>query len=212
MAADRLKSRRPRALQVPPAVHSAGSPAGTSNGTRRATPADITFVRSLAKRHTDAVGFLPTAAVEWYLDAGGVSIAVDNGQPAGYLLCRDALASSTAIRPILQAAVCYDARRRRHGLALVDRLAADAQDAGRKVLQLKCREELEANAFWAAAGFTAVGWQDAGRRRAGRVLVWARQVAPLTPADLIHKTVERHRGPGGFYSSKPLVIHRLAAA
>lgn len=173
---------------------------------RLATARDLPFMLTLAKRWTDAVGFLPREAVDWYVSAGSVRICVENGDSAGYLLTRDHLASSPAIRPILQAAVCLDAQRRYHGLRLVDSVIRDARSAGRKILQLKCREAIEANQFWRAAGFELVGHQDAGGRRGGRICVWSYLVSPISAADLILKTVERHRGPGGFFSSKPLVI------
>jgi hypothetical protein len=177
-----------------------------SPSVRVATPRDLRFVLHLARRETDAVGFLPREAVESYLDAGAVAIAMENDAPAGYLLVKDSLSSCPAIRPILQAAVCYDARRRCHGLELVALVERQALEAGRKIIQLKCREELQANLFWHAAGFQPIATQPAGRRRGGRVIVWAKQVLPITPADLILKKVERHRGPGGFYSSKPLEL------
>jgi N-acetylglutamate synthase-like GNAT family acetyltransferase len=196
----------PRRAPSPPrlARTAAHAPAGV---VRRATLRDLRFLQHLGRKNCDAVGFLPTQALEHYTDAGGVCIVTENGDPAGMLVVKDHLSTSPAIRPVLQAAVCYDARRRHLGLQLVRQVEQDARTAGRRVLQLKCREELPANEFWTAAGFELIGHQDAGERRGGRVCVWAKLLSPLTASDLILKKVERHRGPGGFYSSRPLVIH-----
>src|SRR5207245_1466818 len=106
----------------------------------------------LQRRHTNELGHLPTAALAWHLENSTVLLALQNDDAAGYLLGRSHLRAQPWVRPITQAAIRYDARRRHHGLALVEVLARDAWKAGQSILQCWCAADLEANQFWLAAG------------------------------------------------------------
>jgi ribosomal protein S18 acetylase RimI-like enzyme len=174
---------------------------------RPATARDLAFVTSLAKRFTDAVGFIPRAGVLEHLDRGNVTIALENGDPAGYLL-GDRSREAPAVHRISQAAVAFDAQRRHHGLQLVDELVKRLllTDRPPALLSLWCREELEANEFWRAAGFELIGRRDAGGRRGGRQILWSRELRPVTPADYLLKPIGRVRGPGGFFTKRPSII------
>jgi hypothetical protein len=154
-------------------------PAATSIAT--ATAQDKTFVRSLAKKFSNAVGFIPDAALDWYLDASCVNLAVENGEPAGYLLGRDQLRWNFAIRPIFQAAICFDAQRRHIGLALVDAREDAAREAGQVALQANCREGLDANHFWQQAGFVEICRMKPDTARAKEVICWRKLLAPFEP-------------------------------
>lgn len=144
---------------------------------RIATAADLTFVLHLQRKFSNQVGFLPTPAVEQYLAKTAITIATENGEPAGYLLGNHALSWQPLLRPITQAAVCFDAQRRRHGLQLIHTVEADAIAAGQLGLQANCREDLDANAFWRAAGFVAICRLKPDNARGRPVIVWRK---PLT--------------------------------
>lgn len=165
---------------------------------RVATSKDLAFIKHLAARNSNAVGFIPDAGVLNYVDAGCVTITRENDDEAGYLLARPREAGRAYIRPIVQAAVCFDARRRRHALSLVDDLARAAFVSGQLLLQCWCREELEANDFWQAAGFIAVARRHAGSARGKPCILWRRPLS--TAATAVLATISpTHRvfGPGG---------------
>ena len=151
---------------------------------RTATPADFAFVRSLQARNSNAVGFVPIEGVRNYLAAGCITITRENDDQAGYLLARPRVAGAPFIRPIVQAAVCFDARRRRHALSLVDDLARAAFISGQLLLQCWCREELEANDFWQAAGFIAVARRHQGAKRGRPCILWRRPLSTAATAVL----------------------------
>jgi hypothetical protein len=137
-----------------------------------ATAADLPFIVQLQRYHSNAVGHLPTPALAWYLDAGRVYLTLENDEPAGYILGRDSLRWCRACRPITQAAIDFQAQRQHLGLALVTQAARDAIEAGQVALQAMCRDDLDANHFWKAAGFRLIGTYDPANARQKTVNCW----------------------------------------
>jgi ribosomal protein S18 acetylase RimI-like enzyme len=132
-----------------------------------ATPADLAYVVALQKRNHEALGFIPRAALAEKIELGRIWLARENGDPAGYL--HHGSLAGPEVR-IFQAAVQYDARRRRHGLALVAGLLRRAADAGARGVSLRCLDALDANDFWTDAGFERIGTEPGAR---GTLNVWA---------------------------------------
>lgn len=153
---------------------------------RIATTADTSFVLALQKRFSNQLGFLPRAAIEWYVTNGRVQICQDNGQHAGYLLGRPTLRCLPNVQPLTQTAVDMTAQRRGLGLLLIEHAAAEAHAAGRSLLQAWCRVDLEANEFWRAAGFTAVGIRRPTNARAQPLILWRRPVSVDGQQRLLH--------------------------
>lgn len=150
---------------------------------KTASLADLQFVEDLQRKHSNAIGFIPRQATEWYLEAGRVQLALENDEPAGMLLGREKLRWNIALRPITQAAIDFSAQRRHHGLGLVERIALDAKEAGQLAIQACCREGLEANDFWRAADFEEICRLDPSNARGKHIIVWRRKVQPnFTPA------------------------------
>lgn len=149
---------------------------------RTATARDMSFVLELQQRHSNALGFLPRAALDWYIDAGRLSLVLENGDPAGYIVGRDKLRWNIALRPITQAAIDYSAQRRHHGLRLVARAALDAREAGQMAIQAMCREDLDSNAFWKAAGFEEIGRYAPQTARQKNMICWRLRLTNFTPA------------------------------
>src|SRR4051794_11982696 len=135
---------------------------------RPATPSDLAYVVKLQKAHGDALGFIPRAALAYKIERCRVHLALENGEPAGYL--HHGSMASEEVR-IFQAAIQYDARRRHLGLALVDDLLRRASGAGAQAVSLRCLSQLEANDFWRAAGFRLL---DAEPGAKGTLNVWGR--------------------------------------
>jgi GNAT superfamily N-acetyltransferase len=152
--------------------HALPRPAAAGAGiVRAAGPADLPYVVHLQKRNTDALGFLPRAALAEKIGRGQIWLSLENGRPAGFL--HHGSLAVPEVR-IFQAAVQYDARRRQLGLALVQDLADRAADAGARGLSLRCLSFLEANDFWRAAGFTQLDTEPGAK---GPLNVWAKQLA-----------------------------------
>lgn len=137
-----------------------------------ATQADLAFVLDLQRKHSNALGFLPRAAIDWYLLNDRVRLATENGEPAGYVLGRPAYRWAPLMRPITQAAVAMDAQRRHIGLSLVARVCEEAAAAGQIGVQSMCAEGLDANHFWLAAGFKLIGRLTPANTRGREMLCW----------------------------------------
>jgi N-acetylglutamate synthase-like GNAT family acetyltransferase len=168
-----------------PTVHTAAAQL-QPNHLRPATAADYSFVVDLQNKFAWALGFLPHVALRAYVDMGGVTIATDNDQHAGYLLGRQRLRCAPHVRPIYQAAVCMDAQRRHLGLELVERTAAAAAAAGQTIVQCWCRTDLDANQFWAAAGFTSIAIRRPDTWRGLPLILWRRPLTAAAATQLLH--------------------------
>ena len=141
---------------------------------RLATPTDFPFVDSLQKTFRNQVGFLPRQAIEGKIARGQVSIALENGEPAAYLLGQGGYQRDPSFGIIYQAAVSYDARRRLLGTALVQHFVdhLDPPPHSVRLIGLWCAQDIEANEFWSACGFEPIAAREGSRRR-GRVhSVW----------------------------------------
>jgi GNAT superfamily N-acetyltransferase len=139
----------------------------------RATLRDLPCVVRLQKQHAAALGFLPRAALREKIESGRIWVARDGnrgGSAAGFLH------HGSLARPevrVFQAAVRLDARRRHVGSALVDDLLRRAAAAGAAGVSLRCLASLDANRFWAAAGFRLLGTEPGGH---GTLNVWVKRL------------------------------------
>lgn len=142
-----------------------------------ATLADLTFIDSLQKKFGKALGFLPTAALEQSIEKGNVIRRNENDDAAGYLLTRPVLSWQPKMCSIVQAAVCMDAQRRHHGLAMLLLIESQARDRGQIALQACCAVGVEANDFWKIAGFKPVVHMTPKTKSGRHVICWRK---PLT--------------------------------
>lgn len=142
---------------------------------------DLQFILHLQRKHSNALGFLPTPAIDWYINNSRVLLGRENDTEAGYLLGRTHLRWNHGIRPITQAAVAMDAMRRHLGLAMLQRTETAAREAGQLALQASCREGLDANEFWKAAGFEEICRLQPHNARRKLMIVWRKQITPVRP-------------------------------
>lgn len=131
---------------------------------------DVPYIQSLQDANRDALGFLSPVALAEYVEHRHVELAYENGDPAAYLLFGTHGSTTRSPRVdnvrIVQACVQYDARRVHHASALVHALIERSTAAGLETLSCWCADDLEANDFWAAAGFEHVASRN--RRRHAR--------------------------------------------
>src|SRR4051794_2286503 len=156
--------------------HALPPPAPAGEGVVRAAPADLPYVVHLQKRHADALGFLPRAALAEKIGRGQVWLSLENGEPAGFL--HHGSLAVPEVR-IFQAAVQYDARRRHLGLALVQSLAASAGGGGARGISVRCLAFPDPNRFWGAGGFPVAEPGPGGK---GTANFWGKPIAPA-PAE-----------------------------
>ena len=166
-----------------------------------ATPADLLFIRDLQRRFSNQIGFFPTVATERELERGNVLTGTLNDDNAGFLLIRPALSCQPTTATIIQAAVRMDAQRWGVGLALVEQAASAAIARGQTILQASCRQSLEANLFWPAAGFVAVATRQGGNAHAEQIIIWRKPL--VQGVNLANLHVDAYaRAPGGKFTTK----------
>lgn len=143
---------------------------------------DGSFVRTIQKQHSEALGFLPGGAIDAYLASGRVLLGAENGDNAGYILGRPQMRYDNRIAPITQAAVAMDLKRRHLGLAMVDQWVTSAFLAGKACVQCWCADDLDSRFFWPAAGFVAIARRWPMNTRSRSLTLWRRSTssAPLT--------------------------------
>lgn len=164
---------RPTVRYVPPTQSNAA--------VVRGIPTHVSAIVHLQKKFSNQLGFLPTKALEWYLENQHVGVAKENGEPVGYVLGRPAFKYQPLMRPITQAAVFLDAQRRHHGLALVNAVCEKAANAGQIVVQASCAADIDAVDFWHDAGFYPIGHHQLENARGREVIVFRRLLVPQCP-------------------------------
>lgn len=150
---------------------------------RTATATDLNYVVHLQKKYTDQLGFLPTAALDAWINRNCVKIIEENGHPAGYILARHRLNSARWCRPLTQVAVAMDAQRRHNGLELLRSVATDAYGQLFEALQCWVAADIEAVQFFTAAGFVQIGERRPQNARQRPLLLFRYSLQPNQPAD-----------------------------
>ncbi len=137
-----------------------------------ATELDLTYIVSLMRANRESVGGLPKPAIQERVGRGTILLARENDDSAGYLLWD---AHGPDIR-MYQACIQYDARRREHGIKLVQTMLEMYPDAAS--VSLRCAADLESNLFWRDLGFICTGTVPGGSRRGRTINCWTRWLAP----------------------------------
>lgn len=141
-----------------------------------ATLQDLTYVLSLHKRNADALGFLPRAAFETYLDRGCITLHTSNKDPTGYFLSAPQRSDPGALH-VYHACVQTDARHLDHGRRLLAAALITAARAGLSRISLRCRDGLPSNAFWHACGLRLAALRPGGLARGKLINVWELDIA-----------------------------------
>lgn len=100
-----------------------------------------------------------------------------NDEEAGFLLLRETPCQQPGAHSIVQAAVRFDCQRESVGLSLVEAAERICRQKNGLMLQAACREDLESNLFWRAAGFSLVAFRKGGKARAKRILLWRKSLS-----------------------------------
>ena len=133
---------------------------------RLATLADLALLESLRRRHSMALGFLSLVTLQDKIRTRRVRLALLEGEPVGFVLHGSLRGPEVRI---FQLAVQPVARGLGVGRSLVQTMVRIARRAGAAGVSLRCRDRLEANAFWLDVGFVLQGLEPA---RQGALCVW----------------------------------------
>jgi len=163
----------------------------TAVGIRAAMMDDLPFIDALQKQHARQVGFLPRAALEGKIRLGqmliaeavvGCQLSVVSGEanhrtldpqpttnnpqitttPIGYLIAADRYFKRDEVGYITQINVLPEYRR---SLVAAQLLSAQFERSayGCKLYSCWCAQDLAANHFWEAMGFTAIAFRTGAR-------------------------------------------------
>jgi len=130
---------------------------------------DTSFIIGLMKTETDALGFIPSTAIQSrWIPKGHYIIQKDSrGKRRGYLLYGPPKAGRDL--HVNQVCIEYDQRLRGFAFLAVRELINIAHDADCAAITLRCASTLPANWFWMAIGFQLIGITAGGLRR-GRTI------------------------------------------
>lgn len=130
---------------------------------------------------------------------GHVVLAEGGGQLLGCMVTKPRNATDERIFPIIAAAVPSDLRRLHVGRSMLEHLGKVHLLDPSRIFQLKCRADLPANLFWAAAGMLPVAVQMSASVRGKPLIVWRRRVDGVTDGLDDLRPDKRPRAAGGRY-------------
>lgn len=155
---------------------------------RAGVMADLPFIDGMQKKHSRELGFLPTKALEGKIKLGQVLIAEATGNdeggtmkdeigdadtsarsssllPVGYLIAADRYQKRDEIGYVTQISV-LPAYRRYLVAGQLLQAQFDRSAYGCRLYSCWCAQDLAANAFWEAMGFTAIAFRTGSMKKA----------------------------------------------
>jgi hypothetical protein len=130
----------------------------------RATANDLRFVLQQQRAESNALGFVPRPRLEREIARGRILVARAATQRLGYTFIGS---TRSGVLPIYQCVTEAGVRRRTVGEMFAATVVKLAEAGNCRAVQCHCRDDLDANAFWQAVGFTLHAQQPGGdgRRR-----------------------------------------------
>lgn len=119
---------------------------------------------------TNAIGWLPTAAFDTRAADGDLTVIHRNGDLVGWAMhCRS---RSRGVMKLYQIWVRPDARVLEHGRALIAQIKATCTTVHCWCIEAWVAEDLPANFFWEAIGFTKTNWRWGKGEKKRRHIKW----------------------------------------
>jgi ribosomal protein S18 acetylase RimI-like enzyme len=128
------------------------------------------YAEHLHRHNSESLGFIPRSRLEEYESEGRILLCHENDDPCGFLI----YGSNWPLLNIYQACIDYDVRRKHHGERLVAEIEEHAL-SNHSGVYLRCRENLEANIFWKALGYTIEKVDQGGLRRNKDINIWVKR-------------------------------------
>ena len=133
---------------------------------RKATHDDLDAIKRLADEHREALGFVLRTALAKSIERGEIFVAENSNRIVGFVEYHHRRDEQTTLYHI---AVQHNHRRTSIGRLLVQALLSEASQREKRLIQLKCPMDLEANKFYKRLGFSQLGIQN-GRKR--DLVIW----------------------------------------
>lgn len=126
---------------------------------------------------THAIGWLPVAAFDTRAEKDEVISVYNNGDCVGWSM--SSVSKRRGILKLYQIWVRPDARILEHGRALIDELRTIGHQKFCYQVEAWVAEDLPANLFWAAIGFTRSVWRWGRGPRPRKHYLWTTQTATV---------------------------------
>ena len=172
---------------------------------RPATPADVPFIDSLQKLHSDRVGFMRTSWIETRIAAGQVLVAEGKvascellvasedkdasapvpatsnqqlatpGSPLGYVISADRYFKRDDVGIVYQLNVAPVSQRKLIGATLL-KAVFDRAAYGCKLFCCWCAQDIEANRFWESMGFVPLAYRAGSEKKSRVHIFWQKRI------------------------------------
>ena len=145
-------------------------------------------------RDTHAVGWLPVSAFETRAAADDIVAVYRNEELVGWTVI--ATSKSRAIMRLYQIWVRPDARVLEHGRALVDAVRTRGIAHRCHRIEAWVGEDLPANLFWSAIGFTRSNWRWGRGKKPRKIFLWTTPTLQLGAENYVGKYTRHTLGQG----------------
>lgn len=142
----------------------------------------LSLAKHAVRTSAHEIGWLTNAVYDQRHKNGHILSVTNNGDCVGFCMWLPNLVYAET--RILQIWVRPDARLILHGRALVDALDEKSRNHACWWLRLWCGEDLAANTFWRALGFSHKATRAGRKLKGRRHLLWMRPVPPRTQREI----------------------------
>lgn len=178
---DRSSDDESRGLSEAGALIALPSQAQLGVQVRDAVPGDLPFIDALQKKHSKAVGWMPTGQLEGHLQKGHVVIAeAAAAQPLGYCIGVDKYFKREDAGIIYQMNIEPGHQRGLLGATLLQAMF-DRWPYGVRLCCCWCAQDLQANYFWEAMGFVPLAFRSGSKKRDRVHIFWQKQIRRPRP-------------------------------
>jgi hypothetical protein len=143
---------------------------------RPGVPNDLAWIDQMQRIHAGKLGFLWAKSIKQRLEGGMVRVAIDaQGCQHAFILWSEKYSGRDDLAICFQLAVAPAHFRRLIGASLVAEWLS-ALPFGCRLAGCWCAQDLPANNFWEACGFTALAWRTGSRGKQRPHIWWCRRV------------------------------------
>ena len=123
----------------------------------------LSGIKSLAKKNSSTLGFLPEGAFDAYAQSGWILAAIEEGELVGYVVYRESRMRAVLVH------LCTDERYRGRGIARELFRSVVGRTSELRGILANTRRDFPAHTMWPRLGFTAIG-ERPGRGKKQTVL------------------------------------------
>ena len=151
---------------------------------RPATTADLPFIDALQKKHSKAVGWMPTQQLEGKIAAQQMLIAANAANESlGYLIGQDRYFKRDDVG-IIYAINIVPAAQRSLVAATLLKAQFERSAYGCRLYCCWCAQDLAANRFWEALGFVPIAFRTGSAKKSRVHIFWQKRIRAGDTGDL----------------------------